>query len=69
MTDAELMDINLHLLDIKSGDFDTYKKNHEPAAAAHPVLRPAPGLPRQAAHTCQQRRHRSDSIDQALPDD
>ena len=36
MTDAEPMDINLHLLDIKSGDFDTYKKNHEPAAAAHP---------------------------------
>ncbi|MDM0020037.1 pyruvate formate-lyase-activating protein [Variovorax saccharolyticus] len=26
MTDAELMDIDLHLLDIKSGDPDTYKK-------------------------------------------
>ena len=26
MTDADLMDIDLHLLDIKSGDPDTYKK-------------------------------------------
>ena len=44
-SEALLDDVDLVLLDIKSGLPETYTAHHRPRAAAHPRLLPAPGRP------------------------